>query len=122
MFNSANRLDFALEAREEGFLVLVLSYLYYLHCNESPRVYINSAENLDIVSALSTILEVWASRIGPVCFKGAFSPAQMLQPPALQSWPILPSAFLATMSGFSSGALSAQRLCIVGVGPGESWV
>lgn len=55
MFNSANCLDFPFEGREEGFLVLVLSYLYYLDCNKSPRVHVNSAENLDTLSVLSRV-------------------------------------------------------------------
>lgn len=50
MFNSSDSLHFTFEEFEESLLVLVLTYLYYFHCDKLPRVYIDSTKNLDIVS------------------------------------------------------------------------
>lgn len=47
MFDSTNGLNLPFQELEESFLVLILSYLHNLHCDEPTRVYIDSAIDLE---------------------------------------------------------------------------
>lgn len=61
MFDSSNGLNLPFQELEESFLVLILSYLHDLHCDEPARVHIDSA--IDLGNCVSIV----AAEVGHSC-------------------------------------------------------